>query len=283
MRCVEYDVVQIEWPEGWEERAAALRQQLIDEEDELRRAELIENNRDIWAEVKAKLRDLFNRKCWYTEAPQQGTDVDVDHFRPKKRVAEARDKAKPHPGYWWLAFSPENYRYSCIVANRRRRDVNTGIVGGKADHFPLWDEKKRAWTPECDRDEEEPLLLDPCEAADVALITFKEDGEAMSRFAEEDSVKAYKRADTSIEYYHLNHTDFVKERIKLREDMKVSIKNAKKAFQKIDGGDAFHETTFKSAIKRLRGMRSEKAPYSSFCVAYLDKFKRDKYLAGVFM
>lgn len=283
MRCVEYDVEQVEWPEGWEEKAATLRQQLIDETDEGRRAELIENNRDIWVEIKPKLRDLFNRKCWYTEAPQQGTDVDVDHFRPKKRVAEVRDKANPHPGYWWLAFSPKNYRYSCIVANRRRRDVDTDIVGGKADYFPLWDETKRAWPPEYDCDEEEPLLLDPCEAADVALITFKEDGEAMSRFAKKDQAKAYKRADASIQYYNLNHTDFVKERIKLRDEMRGRIQDVKKAFQKIDGGDAFHATTFKSAIKRLRMMRSDKAPYSSFCVAYLDKFKHEEHLAGVFM
>lgn len=278
MRCVDYDPTQIEMPEDVEQ----LRQQVFDAENDVARAKLIDDNSKVWADIKPQLRKLFFDKCWYTEAPQQGTDVDVDHFRPKKRVAEVRDKNNPHPGYWWLAFSPENYRYSCIVANRRRRDVNTGETGGKADHFPLWDEAKRAWPPECDCTEEEPLLLDPCDPADVGLITFKEDGEAMPSIGENDSKKAYVRAITSIEHYNINHTDFVKARITLREEISRLITDAKRAFTKFDDGGAFHQETYRNAIVQLRKMRGEKHPYSSFCVAFLDTFKHDPHLGGVF-
>ncbi len=278
MRCVDYDPAKIQMPA----KAGQLRQKLLKAESEAARAMLIESNSNVWADVKPQLRKVFHDKCWYTESPQLGTDVDVDHFRPKKRVAEVHDKLKPHPGYWWLAFSPENYRYCCIVANRRRRDVDTGVVGGKADHFPLWDESKRAWPPLCDFSEEEPLLLDPCRAADVGLIAFKEDGEAMPRFGEDDSRKLYTRADKSIKYYHINHTDFVKARIALREKMIELIREAKGAFRKLEYGDAFHTDTYGKAIQRLREMRGINYPYSSFCIAYLERFKHESFLAGAF-
>ena len=279
MRCVDYDPDKINMPA----QADQLKQQLLEAENDDARANLIESNSNVWAKIKPQLREIFHDKCWYTESLQLGTDVDVDHFRPKKRVAEVHNKANPHPGYWWLAFSPENYRYCCIVANRRRRDVDTGVVGGKADHFPLWDEATRAWPPECDCSEEEPLLLDPCRAADVGLITFKEDGEAMPRFGKEESKKAYVRADKSIKYYHLNHTDFVKSRIVLRDQMKDLIKEAKRAFLKLDSGDAFHTDTYRKAIENLRKMRGVNSPYSSFCIAYLDGFKHETHLAGAFI
>ena len=279
MRCVDYDPKLIEMPEKVDD----LMRQLHEAQDEATRTKLIDDNSNIWAGIKPQLRKIFNDKCWYTESPQQGTDVDVDHFRPKGRVAEVRNKDNPHPGYWWLAFSPENYRYSCIVANRRRRDVDTDIVGGKADHFPLWNEAKRAWPPECDCSEEEPLLLDPCRAADVGLITFKEDGEAMPRIGEKESQKAYKRADKSIESYHLNHTDFVKARIALRDEMAGFIKDAKRAFEKLDSGDAFHTDTYGNAIASLRKMRKVSSPYSSFCIVFLDSFKHESHLGGVFV
>ncbi|MDE0333185.1 MAG: hypothetical protein OXL41_15125 [Nitrospinae bacterium] len=279
MRCVDYDPEKIKMPS----QTDLLKQQLLEAENETERANLIESNSNVWAQIKPQLREIFHDKCWYTESPQQGTDVDVDHYRPKKRIAELCDRENPHPGYWWLAFSPENYRYSCIVANRRRRDLNTDVVGGKADHFPLWDESTRAWLPESDCSAEEPLLLDPCRAADVGFIVFKEDGEAMPRFGEDESKKAYSRADKSIEYYHLNHTDFVKSRIALRDKMKELIKVAKKAFQKLDSGDSFHVDIYEYAIANLRKMRRVDSLYSSFCISYLDRFKHENHLAGVFI
>lgn len=56
----------------------------------------------------------------YLPSNDQG---DVDHFRPKGKVAE--DDA--HGGYWWLAYAFSNYLMSCAVCNRVY----------KRDHFPL--------------------------------------------------------------------------------------------------------------------------------------------------
>ena len=278
MRCVDVNFNSLPIPE----KTARVRELLLAANTDAERKEIISQNSDIWASIKPKLRDIFHGKCWYSEAPQQGTDVDIDHFRPKSRIAELTSVEPSHPGYWWLSFSPENYRYSCIVVNRRRRDIGTGEVGGKADHFPIFDETKRAWTPECNYLEEEPKLLDPCEPADVGLLTFAPNGEAMPRFKQSEQRKANERAVTSIKYYHLNHTEFVRARIALRDNLEKRISAARRAFSKLDSGDSFHADSYKQEICSLRNMISGSAPYSSFCIALLDQYKNDDILSGVF-
>jgi hypothetical protein len=283
MRHVAYNPSHLKLRDGWAKDVENLRKKILAEKNFKKRAALINDNAALWREVKQELSKLFNGKCWYTESKQEGTDTDVDHFRPKKRVAEVTDKTKPHPGYWWLAFNLENYRYSCIFANRRRRDVETGETGGKSDHFPLWSEDKRAWTPECDCDEEIPLLLDPCKATDVALITFKEDGEAMSRHDKKKRPKAFAKADKSIAFYNINHSDFVKSRIALRDQMDDLVSDAVKYYKKLELDDAIIDHAYERAVRQLKNMRDKDAPYSSYCVAYLDKYKHEEYLEGVFL
>lgn len=286
MRHVEFNPERLTLPENWLEKVRALKLRIEEELNPKLRGKLINDNGDLWKEVKPELAKLFNFKCWYTESPQQGTDVDVDHYRPKKRVQETESTDTPHPGYWWLAFKLENYRYSCIVANRRRKDTESGVVGGKVDHFPLINEAQRARTPLCDLDAEQPVLLDPTKASDVALITFKNDGEAMPS-RPEHMQRQHFRASESIKYYNLNHSDFVRCRIELRDEMDELIKGAKRYFNKLESGDADNDLAYEQSISKLRKMRSIKSPFSSFCLAYLDQFRhKEDYegmLDGVFL
>lgn len=275
MRHLNIDFNQLTLPEGWQDKARDLSNSLLAAENEKQRSEIIERNQDHWKAVKPVLASLFNYKCWYTEAPQQGTDVDIDHFRPKKRVQETLSTITPHDGYWWLAFCLQNYRFSCIVANRRRTDVISGVTGGKADHFPLCDENVRANTPDCDLEEEQPILLDPLKATDVHLLQFKPDGEAMPRFSEEKHARKFMRADQSILFYNLNHSDFVRCRIELREQIETDVKAAKRYFNKLETGDADNDLAYEQTICRLRKMRSLEAPFSSFSIAYLDGFRHN--------
>lgn len=113
-------------------------------------------------EVRAALERLFGDKCAYCE--QKVESCDVDHFRPKGRVAERED----HPGYFWLTYEWRNLYPACQHCNQRRRDRprwgDPGALpaGGKADQFPLMDESTRAMGPEHDLDRERRLLIDPC-------------------------------------------------------------------------------------------------------------------------
>lgn len=281
MRHLDIDFNQLQLPDGWHKKAQELLNSLKAAQNDKQRSEIIKKNQDHWKAVKHVLESLFNYKCWYTEAPQQGTDVDVDHFRPKKRVQETLLTAEPHDGYWWLTFSLQNYRCSCIVANRRRTDVKTGVTGGKADHFPLCDEGMRARTPDCDLEEEQPILLDPLKATDVQLLQFKPDGEAMPRFSKEKHARKFMRADQSILFYNLNHSDFVRCRIELRDQIDKEVNAAKRYFNKLETGDADNDFAYEQTICRLLEMTSKRAPFSSFCIAYLDGFKHKPEYEGV--
>ena len=114
--------------------------------------------------VRAALEELFYRKCAYCEGPLPESEWDVEHLRPKGRVAEN----KYHPGYYWLAYVWENLYPSCKPCNQRRKDkpvwgdLTYGITGGKADQFPLGGESNRAMKPEDDVTIEDNLFFDPC-------------------------------------------------------------------------------------------------------------------------
>ena len=281
MRRIDYDPDDLNITDEWKQKAIDLTNELINEGCHTERARIINDNSEMWRVIKPDLKKLFYKKCWYTESPQQGTDVDIDHFRPKNRVKELIGSDAPHYGYWWLAFELTNFRYSCIVANRRRTDIETGNTGGKADYFPVKNEDKRARTPNCDLSEERHILLDPCKTSDVRLLTFNENGEAMPRHSKEVHPYLFLRADKSINYYHLNHDDFVKARIELRKELEELRTHAAKFNKKLEANDADHEAAWEKTISDIRKMVGEKAPYSSFCKAYLDSYRNEEYLAGV--
>jgi hypothetical protein len=168
------------------------------------------------------------------------------------------------------------------VANRLRRDIETGQVGGKADEFPIWDESNRAWCPDDDCDLEQPLLIDPCNPAEVALITFGENGEATTRHSKEQMPRLFAKAETSIRLYHLNHSEFVKARITIRDTLTKYIEDAKRYYKRLDTAGADTEHAYMRAIERLRDACSEQSPFSSFAISILEPHRLEDSLAPVF-
>lgn len=149
--------------------------------------------------VKAALEKLFFDKCAYCETPLvAGFDWDVEHFRPKGRVAE-RDG---HPGYYWLTYEWSNLYPACSFCNKRRRDrprwedLQFASTGGKQDQFPLEDEATRAMGPADDLKQEKRLLLDPCEDHPEEHLRFGVDGQVLA-------VTGSNKGKISIKVYHL--------------------------------------------------------------------------------
>ncbi len=150
--------------------------------------------------VKAALERLFHDKCAYCESKMTATSAwDVEHFRPKGRVAERRD----HPGYYWLAYEWTNLYPSCQYCNQRRKDqarwgdLSVGPAAGKQDQFPLADETARAMDPTQPIDREDHLLLDPCKDHPESVLTFNARGRALS-------LNNNERGSASIDIFHLN-------------------------------------------------------------------------------
>lgn len=99
-----------------------------------------------WGKLKEHLQDLYRDKCAYCDGAYQPFGYgDVEHFRPKGAVTED----PTHPGYWWLAYNPNNYLPSCQLCNQL----------AKKNHFPI--NGKRAMGPKDSLAAEDPLLMHP--------------------------------------------------------------------------------------------------------------------------
>ncbi|HLP48665.1 MAG TPA: hypothetical protein VK469_22175 [Candidatus Kapabacteria bacterium] len=256
------DIEKIEIPDGWEERAEkALRD--IENLPAAERKKEVDKSR-LWAELKESLAKLSNYKCWYCETKNVRDDYHVDHFRPKNNIKDSVQ----HQGYWWLAFSWDNYRYSCTFCNCHRKDSESEVVKGKGDHFPLVDESKRCFSRSDDLTNESPLLLDPVKRGDPCLIIFRQDGNAHWKYSKEENEIAFRRAEKSIELYHLNEIRLVEVRKKLHRKIKTLIDQGDEEFT---NGNTPLERTFKELIDLINEESEYSAAARSFLKGYRDK------------
>lgn len=168
-------------------------------------------------DVKEALNSLFHYKCAYCEFKfGPGAPVDVEHFRPKREVAE--DEA--HPGYWWLASTWENLLPCCIDCNRKRNQKHhmdpgnptrvTKFQSGKEATFPLSLGGHRANGPEKDLSLEDPILINPTEQDPRQHLAWPNDLGIV--VAVQHSIGEDLKGKKSIEVYGLNRLQLVKER-----------------------------------------------------------------------
>ena len=153
-------------------------------------------------QVRAALEALFHDKCAYCETEASaGFDWNVEHFRPKGKVAERAD----HPGYYWLAYEWSNLYPSCSHCNQRRKDrprwgdLQYAGSGGKMDQFPLEDESSRALSPADPLGAEARLLLDPCADRPEEHLRYTVDGQVVA-------VAGSRKGKVSIEVFHLRRS-----------------------------------------------------------------------------
>lgn len=130
------------------------------------RNELIDKHSGHWGKLKPWLLALSGGKCWFTEARDIASHLDVEHFRPKKAARSV--KGPERDGYWWLAFDYTNFRIAGTVPNRK-----------KGAWFPLrYGSPCSTYAKRCEGDEV-PHFLDPTNAHDVTLLAFDEEGKAV--------------------------------------------------------------------------------------------------------
>jgi uncharacterized protein (TIGR02646 family) len=246
--------------------AAAIAQDEINKEaDPKARRDLIEAHRSKWVAFRTAFEKLSNYKCWYTESKNPGTDDDVDHFRPKGRIAEDKE----HGGYYWKALDWKNFRLSCHRANRLRVNPTTKTAHGKSDHFPLFDPSQRARTPDGSLAAEQPLLLDPCDPFDPPKLTFNTDGTVAVSPAFENNPYAVKQVETSRVDLHLDWPRFVDDRTKLYNQISFKVQEGEQHADLLEKGDAGSGLALKSIVTELLGFTKADKPYSAAAVAYI--------------
>lgn len=178
--------------------------------------------------VLKALNQLFRGKCAYCETVHAATQpTDVEHFRPKGGVVV--NGVFDRPGYYWLAATWENLLPSCIDCNReRKQEFSDGKSGksGKANHFPLSKEERRARRPDQMKQEARiRLLLDPCTDDPDKHLRFTDDGDVepvKSKAGRESKIGL-----ASIQVYGLRRRALVDERAERAKEALASIKRIK--------------------------------------------------------
>lgn len=176
---------------AWLAEVQALMQSLIVAPDKATRDALIDDNRAVWGRLREWLSRLSHDKCWYSEARDLFSVLEVEHFRPKKRCRRA-PRGVVEDGYWWLAFDWSNYRLCGKVGNAK-----------KGDFFPLAVRSPTAEYNGLHIRNEIPLLLDPACAGDPDLLSFNEDG-ACGPHADADEFTQLRVSTTTLRL-NLNH------------------------------------------------------------------------------
>lgn len=242
----------------------------------------------VWSTFKPNFVLQFGDKCWYSEVPRIGTDFNVDHFRPKGAVKTGKGiyatklltggKRQNHPGYWWLAFEAQNYRYSCQYANQPRDK------GGKHDYFPLIDESTRVWRS-CSfkaHAKEQVYLLDPCVVADIELLSFdKSPGLVHSRFDQATDPDKYRRVQNSAKCYNLNHKSVIGARLRVIKDVQDYLTLLEDIWglpqvQKV----RMQVHVVKTEIKLIEAC-DRKSPFSAAAVAFVKPHVAEPWLVNI--
>ena len=214
--------------------------------------------------VKDALEAAFHYKCAYCECKYVGAPAPVEHIRPKGRVD--RSGADPVPGYAWLSADWGNLVPSCTYCNSPNKDFIPAIgkirTVGKANWFPLADEKRRA-RRKGDERREYPLLLNPCDEDPEAYFVFDEEGQIEAAPVLRGRKKA--KAEQTIEILGLGRRKYIEYRKAHAVSVQGALSRCTELFAQLrkKPKDAFIKRFLAREWKDVLGFLNADAPYSA--------------------
>ena len=237
----------------WLEKSDRLTKKLIELHkagDIAARNKLIDDNSKHWGQLKKWLLNRSYNKCWFSEARDLYSHLDVEHFRPKLEAKGLDGTSRG--GYWWLAFDYRNYRACGNVGNRK-----------KGGWFPLHDRSLISTYDNPCEESETPYLLDPTDASDVRLLAFNEEGNAVAAPGTSDWEK--QRVSETVERLKLNEHDFLtEERRKVWQRVSLEIKQYEMAKARCSrGGNPAAAEKLRGHINNIIKMTRRQAELSS--------------------
>lgn len=112
-------------------------------------------------DVKAALIEAQNGKCCFCET-YVADDGQIEHFRPKAGMRQAKRGALLRPGYYWLAYDWDNLLLCCASCNQRH----------KGNLFPLTDETTRVRSHNDNIDNELVAFIQPAKENPSEFFAF---------------------------------------------------------------------------------------------------------------
>ncbi|MES2811186.1 MAG: hypothetical protein V4670_01840 [Bacteroidota bacterium] len=248
------DIDTLEPEQDWLDRADVLTNQLLLAATHIDRAEIIENNQNMWAQLKLHFCNAFHRKCWYSESINDFTHCHLDHFRPKSKAVD--EDGNDQGGYWWLAFNWKNYRYAAPAGNVRKKDyfhVNTNKANYPTDAI----------------ENEDIRFLDPTEPEDPNKLKFSNEGIISPKDTNNIS-RDYIQAEYTIRRMNLNMEG-------LKEGRKDKYRKTARLIREIEDLIALQRVTFDMARRQnikgkqlllleLAGKNSEYSASVKYCL-----------------
>ncbi|WP_394230275.1 hypothetical protein [Shewanella colwelliana] len=241
------------------------------------RKKFINDNAKSWSDVREYFWRHGGKKCWYSEEVLSYNEAQLEHFRPKNKVAK-----EDHNGYWWLAFDWRNYRVASSVVNVRKTDIRNEEVQGKGTYFPLVagdraTQYQPTHTDPLSIGNEAPLLLDPTVFRDTTLLQYKVvsgyfDGKIHDNPNNFLSVNDKERAKKSIGFYQLNDGKFIDKRNE-RFTFFIDACEEIEELEEIRSGRDLTPKEIKKWEKysqRISDMIASDAEFSSLCRAALE-------------
>lgn len=227
--------------------------------------------------VKQALNEAFGFKCAYCESSYGATQpVDVEHYRPKGEVV-TRTGRTLRPGYYWLAATWDNLLPSCIDCNRARTqatDEEGSRLVGKANLFPLVDERRRVRRPGS-LVNEKPLLLHPYFDQPENHLEFGPEGVVR---AVEDPAEPHgecPRGRATKEVLGLNRRGLVMARAAHRRLVEVQLERVADAEADFAerSGDARCEHRLRRELDELAKLQADDVPYTLMTAQLIDAYK----------
>ncbi|WP_337084892.1 hypothetical protein [Elizabethkingia anophelis] len=231
-----------------------------------------------WRELYTTLSELSGDKCWYSESPENSSEWEIEHYRPKAQSKDENGVVIRDDGYWWLSFYWKNFRLAGSLVNKLRKDrfENGSEVYGKGNYFPLNPNSLIAIPDDLICNCESPLLIDPINPNDVTLVSFDSNGDVYPTYSEDENLINNKRAILSIKFYGLDHTPIQRSRVKIWQKCETILEKTYNYIKYHNPTQIQVNSKITECYFELVNMTKKTEPYTMVVKCFIKEKSKDK-------
>ncbi|MFV0305592.1 MAG: hypothetical protein ACK5IC_08960 [Moheibacter sp.] len=231
-----------------------------------------------WKALYSTLSELSGHKCWYSESPENSSEWEIEHYRPKAQSKDESGVVIRDDGYWWLSFHWKNFRLAGSLVNKLRKDrfENGTEVYGKGNYFPLNQDSLIAQPDDFICNCESPLLIDPVNPNDVTLISFDSNGDVYPTYSAEENLINNTKAILSIKFYGLDHTPIQRSRNKIWQKCDTIIETANNYIKHHNPTQLQVNSKISECYFELVNLTKKTEPYTMVVKCFIKEKSKDK-------